>query len=871
MKFARFVCPFVLFAITTVLAQSNPVPFVNQPLVPTAVAPGGPGFTLTVNGTGFVSTSTLNWNGTPLTTTFVSSSRLTATVPASNIAQASTASITVSNPSPGGGTSGVVFFAVSAPTTLQFTSLPATAANGCAPCFNLITADFNRDGELDLTFDVFYIGPALTTSLGNGDGTFQGALGAVFGFDFSVAADFNGDGKLDMAGIEQSFGPYQPYGAYIALGNGDGTFSPGSTIASGNQSDDLTAFQIAAADFNGDGKLDVAIGDDLGIEVYLGNGDGTFQAGLLPVGGGVVYGQTVGDFNGDGILDIAEIVGTSNLQLQILLGKGDGTFQTGTSYPGFSSSAPLIFAADVNGDTKLDLVILQTADSSQGGGTVTVLLGNGDGTFGSPTNYAISGSLGGGALADFNADGKLDVMLSTSTDTVPSTTIMLGNGDGTFQSPLVLPIPANGSVAAGDFNNDGKLDLAVAVDTTGVNGVFVLLQEVPQPELSPSSITFAPQLVGTASSPQSVTLTNANTGTAPMTIKSIAIRGANSHDFSQTNNCPANLVVGADCQINITFTPIAAGVRNASLAVADNAPGSPQSIPLSGTGTNPVPVPYLSPANVTFPGQYVGTSGLPQSVTLNNPGAELVIISVKATPADFAPLSTCGNMIAPGGSCSIGVFFDPTTSGTRTGTLTVTDDASNSPQTASLTGVGQDFSVAPGSQATATVSPGQAASYKVAVAPDGGFNQTVTLSCSGAPPQSTCTVSPSSVKPSGSAVTATVTVTTAGSSAGLTQPITGPGGNIFEWWLALSGTLGLAMLASLAGWRRERRPTLLYGLAFLCLLSIGVTMSACGGGSSGNGGGGGTQAGTYNLTVTGSFTSGSTTLTHNTKLTLIVQ
>jgi len=95
MKCARFVFPFAVFAITTVLAQSNPVPFINQPLVPTAVAPGGSSFTLTVNGSGFVSGSVINWNGTPLTTTLVNGSQLTATVPASSIANASTASITV--------------------------------------------------------------------------------------------------------------------------------------------------------------------------------------------------------------------------------------------------------------------------------------------------------------------------------------------------------------------------------------------------------------------------------------------------------------------------------------------------------------------------------------------------------------------------------------------------------------------------------------------------------------------------------------------------------------------------------------------------------------------------------------------------------
>ena len=177
----------------------------------------------------------------------------------------------------------------------------------------------------------------------------------------------------------------------------------------------------------------------------------------------------------------------------------------------------------------------------------------------------------------------------------------------------------------------------------------------------------------------------------------------------------------------------------------------------------------------------------------------------------------------------------------------------------------------PDPQSSATVSPGQSASYKVSVAPDGGFDQTVTLSCSGAPAQSTCSVSPSLVKLSGSTATATVTVTTAGSSAGLTQPINGPGGNLFRSGSALSGTLVLAMLVSLAGWRRERPQRLLYGLALLCLLSIGITMSACGGGGSSSGGGGGTQAGTYNLTVTGTFNSGSTNLTHKTNLTLVVQ
>jgi hypothetical protein len=214
MKFARFVYLFVLFAIATALAQTNPVPLVNQPLVPDATAPGVPNFTLTVNGTGFVSGSVVNWNGTALGTTFVSSSQLTAAVPASNIATASTASITVSSPSPGGGTSNVQYFSVSAVTNLQFTSIPTPAnasecANGPFFCGNFIVAELTGDGKLDLTFDGLgeegsgdFLADAFT-SLGNGDATFQPLIASGALFNYSIVADFNGDGKLDMAGIVQ--------------------------------------------------------------------------------------------------------------------------------------------------------------------------------------------------------------------------------------------------------------------------------------------------------------------------------------------------------------------------------------------------------------------------------------------------------------------------------------------------------------------------------------------------------------------------------------------------------------------------------------------------------------------------------------------
>lgn len=287
-----------------------------------------------------------------------------------------------------------------------------------------------------------------------------------------------------------------------------------------------------------------------------------------------------------------------------------------------------------------------------------------------------------------------------------------------------------------------------------------------------------------------------------------------------------------------------------------------------------IPTVSLSASSISFPSQYVGTSGLPQTVILTNTGyATLTISGTNTTTSDFGELSACGNSVAPGASCSIGVFFDPTADGTRSGSLTITDNASGSPQEVTLSGMGQDFSMAAGSQTTATVTAGQSAKFMVSVAPGGGFNQTVALSCSGAPAQATCSVSPSSITLKGSsAATAVVTVSTAGNLAALTQPmIARPAGQQFGIWLALSGTLGLPIFMTLAGWRRGRGQLLTYSLAFLFLVAIGSTMLACGGGSASNGGASKTPAGTYDLTVTGSFTSGAANLTHATKFTLVVQ
>jgi hypothetical protein len=283
----------------------------------------------------------------------------------------------------------------------------------------------------------------------------------------------------------------------------------------------------------------------------------------------------------------------------------------------------------------------------------------------------------------------------------------------------------------------------------------------------------------------------------------------------------------------------------------------------------------------------VKNPGPSQTVTLTNTGtAPLAITNVAVSPADFGILSaqtTCGSSLAAGSHCSIGVFFDPTATGTRTGTLSVTDNAPGSPQTVTLTGmgVGQDFAVAPSGSPTATVAPGQTANYMIAVTPYGGFDQTVVLSCSGAPAQSACSLSSSSVALNGSTpASVTVTVTTAGSTASLAHPAGfPPASGTLAVWLAFCGLSGLALLGS-DGRSRKRHGRLFYGLAFLCLISLVIMFSSCGGGSTGTASStssstpppaSATPAGSYDLTVTGTFKTGSTTLTHAAKLTLVVQ
>jgi hypothetical protein len=200
--------------------------------------------------------------------------------------------------------------------------------------------------------------------------------------------------------------------------------------------------------------------------------------------------------------------------------------------------------------------------------------------------------------------------------------------------------------------------------------------------LQPSSLAFATENLKTTSAPQTATLTN--TGTLDVTLSKIST----SKQFGQSNNCPSTLTAGQSCQIQVTFSPTTVGKANGKLSVADNAPGSPQTVALSGLGT----LITFSPIGINFGNQKVGTSSSPVTVTLSNQGAITLKISQigigGTNPSDFSQTNNCGSSLPAGSQCTIQVTFTPTQTGARSAQLQVKDDVNPSPQTVSLNGTG---------------------------------------------------------------------------------------------------------------------------------------------------------------------------------------
>ncbi len=350
---------------------------------------------------------------------------------------------------------------------------PVTFATGpcCNSVISMATGDFNGDGKLDVV-NIDY-GSNLNVMFGKGDGTFQPPVSTFIGitniaFYAITAGDFNGDHLLDVAvwTLNANTGNTE---ARIFLGNGAGGFTAGGIFVAPNSNIFSPGpNSIVAADVNGDGKLDlVGATIDNGVFIFLGNGDGTFHAPAnydYARTFGCCTGVAVGDLNGDGKLDLALPV---NDGISVLLNNGNGTFGAATYYAsGLAGSAPGagIAIGDLNGDKKADVVV-----TNENFGVI-VYLNQGSGTFaveGPVGNFAV-GATDNVVLADINNDKKLDIILP---DGVGDIFTFYGKGNGTFATGPSYPLQAqtNGGnylVAVGDFNGDGTLDV---LDTNGFN------------------------------------------------------------------------------------------------------------------------------------------------------------------------------------------------------------------------------------------------------------------------------------------------------------------------------------------------------------------------------------------------------------------
>ena len=655
----------LLISLTTTLwAQNNPLPFLNQPLSPSSTAPGGPAFTLTVSGTGFVPGAVLNWNGSPRTTTVISGSSLQASITAADIAKPNTASITITNPAPAGGTSLPTYFYVrNSYTSIALVNGPVLPNTG-----GVAVGDFNGDGKLDIAISQQGAGSTLGTIqvyLGNGNGTFQTPRSTPTFTDASVQpgkmliGDFNGDGKLDLLVAQNNNAGFEAAWPQVFFGNGDGTFTSVPTTCG----DGDYGVVGATGDLNGDGLLDYiwmsGAQGNISPAVCIATGDGDFKFSYAGFSN-FSWNPAIGDLNNDGKLDFFSADNTTG---STFLGNGDGTFQ-GPLAPADSGNAAI---GDVNRDGNLDVVLTNGH----------IWHGNGDGTFTAATPLANTNSIDL-ALQDTRGTNQLDVAMLTGN----SLLIYPGFSNGEYNPAISFPVSVGDSygvsLGMGDFNDDGRVDFIVP----GVTSTQVLVQT--RLGISPSSLSYGVVPLGN-SQVQNVVLTNV--GSPSLLISGIKVVGAEASSFSvPSKQCVALLSQYAACTLPVTFTPKASGTLNASLQIDYDDIGSPQLFPLSGTGT---PV-KLNPVSINFGDQKVGTVSPPVKVTMYNLGTTaLSITEIGITGGtNFAETNNCGTSLPAHSTCAIKVTFDPTALGGQSAQLKVHFDAPGTEEAVRLSGNG---------------------------------------------------------------------------------------------------------------------------------------------------------------------------------------
>jgi hypothetical protein len=525
---------------------------------------------------------------------------------------------------------------------------------------------------------------------------------------------------------------------------------------------------------------------------------------------------------------------------------------------------------------------IQITFSPTSAGTLSGVLTINDSGAGSPRSISLSGT---GVTATLTlSTNSLTFAGETVGSTSPPQSITLTNTGGTALTVNSVVVTANfgqtnncgSTVNAGAScviqvtfspGTAGLLTGTLTINSTAAGSPHIItltgtgVTTGPAVGLSANVLTFAAQIVGTTSAVQSVTVTN--TGNATLTFTSIVASG----DFAQNNNCGATLAPAASCVIDVTFTPTTTGVRAGAVSISNDAPSSPQLVNLSGQGLPAGPAVNLAPTSLAFGGQVVNTTSSAQIVTLFNIGNGTLTIASIQVSGDFAQNNNCAASLNAGASCAISVTFTPTASGPRNGALTITHDATGSPHTLPLSGTGSSFALAmpPGAPVSATLSPGQSASFTIVLTPSGGFSSTVQLTCNGLPAGTSCVFSQNNFVLSGP-TTVTVTIVTAAPSNGWTlpaPPALPPVHPLTLYLVAFALMLAMLMLT------RRMSPGLALGqrrsaVALALVLCIAVLGAACAGGTGAPAAVGrtsGTPTGTFPITVTATSSSGFTAST----------
>jgi len=445
-----------------------------------------------------------------------------------------------------------------------------------------------------------------------------------------------------------------------------------------------------------------------------------------------------------------------------------------------------------------------------------------------------------------------------------------GSGGGGANQDQIHAIAVDGSTlpnvfVTGETFSAAKFPVfpagAFQTSLKGTSDAFVAkITPIPTLVVSPaagSTLNFGTILIPNTSPAQTITLTN-NTSAA-IAFTSAVMNGnptAANTDYMVTNSCSSSIPFGATntCTVSVTFKPTVVGSETATLQLTDSDSTSPQNIALTGTGANPTPAVTLAPTSLSFGNQLLNMMSAAQTVTLTNTGTgPLTIVSIAAS-GDFAETSTgtsaCpATLPATAGSntCTISVTFTPTVTGPRTGTLTITDNATPSPQTVPLTGTGTapvpDFGLT-GPTTVQNVTAGSTLNFNVTMTPVNGFTGTVALACTGAPNRSTCTVTPASVAAANgtTAQTAQVSLATTALMAPPTR-IPTPPVSIRQVVPVLLAMLLMFLLA------RTQQMRVRLGMVTATVLLL--ALAGCGGGYNG------TTKGPATLTITG--TSGTLT------------